>query len=158
MKAVLALLHRVPVWLYVIVVLTALLVVNALALRAEQRDHLKTRTAYQAALLQAEQRARDLEREHSARVAVIVEESQREKDQLVARANRLAASLRNRPQRTDPVPESGSSPVACTGAGLYREDGEFLAGEAARANQLRADLKRCQALYDEAVRLTNQKD
>jgi len=56
--------------------------------------------------------------------------------------DRLAASLRNRPER---MPEAAQA--ACqggTGAGLSREDSEFLAGEAARANELRAQLSACQ--------------
>lgn len=46
----------------------------------------------------------------------------------------LRDELRNRPSRpTDPSPTPPSG-EACTGAQLYREDGEFLAGEAARAD------------------------
>ncbi len=44
--------------------------------------------------------------------------------------------------------------LACTGAGLYRPDGEFLAREAARADSIRRQLAVCQAAFDAAVDLT----
>ena len=49
----------------------------------------------------------------------------------------LVSSLSNRPSRNSPSPVTPSGTTigqTCTGAQLYREDGEFLAGEAARAD------------------------
>ena len=70
---------------------------------------------------------------------------------------RLAAALdglRNRPERpADPILPSTSEAGAntgCTGAQLYRSDAEFLVREAARAEQLIADLAQCQARYEQA--------
>jgi len=64
------------------------------------------------------------------------------------------AGLSDRPARpgagsvpTDPV--AGANP-GCTGASLWRDDGEFLAREAARADGLLADLAQCQAAYGAA--------
>ena len=64
------------------------------------------------------------------------------------------AGLSNRPARPDAsgVPgdtAAGSSP-GCTGAQLYRPDGEFLARESARAERLRLELQQCQAQYGDA--------
>lgn len=61
-------------------------------------------------------------------------------------------SLRSRPDRTvylpsDPRPDCKGS----TGAELSRPDGEFLAGEAARADSIRAGLEACYA-YADAIR------
>lgn len=56
------------------------------------------------------------------------------------------AGLRNRAERAA-VPASGAGAEACkgaTGAELSRPDAEFLAGLAARADELRAALERCQ--------------
>lgn len=56
------------------------------------------------------------------------------------------ASLRNRPERVA-VPASGAGAEACkgaTGAALSRPDAAFLVGLAARADELRAALERCQ--------------
>ena len=52
-----------------------------------------------------------------------------------ARLNRL---LNTRPSRED-NPQTSGSESSCTGSKLYREDGEFLTGEAARAEKLIED-------------------
>lgn len=74
----------------------------------------------------------------------------RERDDLLER-------LRNRPERPasggaaeSAVAGSGANPVGCTGAELYRTDGEFLAGEAARADLLRVRLAACERGYRQA--------
>lgn len=77
-------------------------------------------------------------------------------------ANRIAHdygvvidSLLNRAERTtngaNPA-TAGDGKVApgCTGAELYRQDGEFLAREAARADTLRLELARCYRAWDKA--------
>lgn len=64
------------------------------------------------------------------------------------------AGLRDRPSRDSPGSVSGDSATGAgasgTGAGLYREDGEFLAREAARAKRLAIRLAQCQAQYNAA--------
>ncbi|MDR7094163.1 hypothetical protein [Hydrogenophaga laconesensis] len=82
------------------------------------------------------------------------------RDEQKALSDQLAAAhreLRNRPERPtgDAMSKSPSGQLGCTGAQLYRQDLAFLLGEAARADGLRIALSRCQAAYDEAVRLTN---
>lgn len=62
------------------------------------------------------------------------------------------ARVQNRPDR-QPTPASGvpSATAACqgtTGAELSRPDAEFLNGEAARADELRAALSACYGAYD----------
>jgi hypothetical protein len=70
----------------------------------------------------------------------------------------LVDSLRDRPDRPSDggVPgaaTAGTGPTAgCTGAQLYRPDGEFLAREAARADELRAALGVCAAAYNALTR------
>ena len=83
------------------------------------------------------------------------QEKDRETRDLNSRVTALNNSLRDRPSRTaNPVspvssaPSAGCAPTSCTGAGLSKEDGEFLAGEAARADQLRTLLKQCHAQYE----------
>jgi hypothetical protein len=74
---------------------------------------------------------------------------------------RLAATLvelRNRPARPAAIPDTTQAAVAQppatggTGAFLYREDAEFLAREAARADEIRAALQQCTAQYEEVTR------
>lgn len=57
----------------------------------------------------------------------------------LARANGMLAK---RPQRPDNVPISTNPALpstSCTGAELYRQDGEFLIGEAARAERIKEE-------------------
>lgn len=61
--------------------------------------------------------------------------------------------LRVRPSRPGPdslPPDSGKG-LGCTGAELYRADGEFLARESARADRLRIQLESCEADYARAA-------
>lgn len=67
--------------------------------------------------------------------------------------------LRNRPDRPgegdlSATTGSGSS-TGCTGANLFRPDGEFLIRESSRADKLLADLGQCQAQYAKAVEATS---
>ena len=119
-----------------------------------QAEQLRTETAR---LAEAGHRAR--ERTHADTLQAIQTKAEHEKTRLAADLQRTLDSLRNRPERPasavgGAVPTGGAHPVACTGAQLFRADGEFLAREAARADQLRADLQTCQVAYDAAVTLT----
>ncbi len=78
----------------------------------------------------------------------------------------LARKLRNRPERPKPansgdgvpaVAGSGGSEPGCTGAQLYKTDGEFLVRESARADRLRIALQSCQAQYRRAQEAVNTK-
>lgn len=118
----------------------------------------KERAAVALAVAAAEGRARAAEQALQA----AANQHQRDKDETIRALNgrhrAIVERLRERPAR----PAAGGMPVAagttesaagCTGAGLHREDGEFLAGEAARADQLRAELSACYRQYDEAREL-----
>lgn len=69
----------------------------------------------------------------------------------------LAAALAGLSDRT-PRPGAGDLPApagpgagpGCTGASLWREDGQFLSRESSRADRLLADLAQCQAAYSKA--------
>ena len=65
-----------------------------------------------------------------------------EKQAIIASRDALIRSLQQRPKRESAKSTSSVSPLSCpssTGAELYKEDGEFLAGEAARAEQALVD-------------------
>ena len=70
--------------------------------------------------------------------------------------DRLLARLRDRPSRPaespagQPDPAPAEPATSCTGATLYREDGEFLAREAARADRILSELESCQKQYGDA--------
>ena len=68
--------------------------------------------------------------------------------------------LRNRPElraadRPGEAADPAATGVGCTGAGLAGPDAGFLAGYAADASRLQAELARCTAAYDKALNLTS---
>ena len=80
-------------------------------------------------------------------------EKNRETAKLQRTVAALTDSLRNRPERPA-VPEvasAGDGAPGCTGATVYKQDGEFLIRESARADQLRLALITCQKAYQDAA-------
>jgi hypothetical protein len=112
------------------------------------------RAAQEAEYAAAQAAAREKEQTLQANADSLRKEKDREIRDLNARAVALTNSLRDRPSRTtaesSSVPSAtntGPAPLVCTGAGLSKEDGEFLAGEASRADEARALLKQCYEQY-----------
>ena len=72
--------------------------------------------------------------------AMKVEQEKNEQIQtLSAESERLRLSLQQRPSRPAPEVIYSQAPSSCTGRELYKEDGEFLVREAARADKLIAE-------------------
>ena len=146
----------VPGWVYASAV-AALLVATGVSryqLAGERLAHQTTLTQHAEQRAQAEARARVAESAHAQNIEAITQKAAHDRKTLAADVARLTRSLRDRPERPAGLPESAPSAVACTGAGLYRADGEFLIGEAARADETRLQLAECRARYDAAVKLT----
>lgn len=107
----------------------------------------------------------DLVRKTEQQLQQTADQHQKEKrdalDRLTRQHRAVLDSLRDRPQRpTAAGAVSGGAGAAkgqpgCTGAELHREDAEFLVGEAARADTLRAELEACYVQYD-AVKTTSR--
>lgn len=84
--------------------------------------------------------------------------TRKEKDEAIAtldhRVSALLERLRTRPDRpaaqTSPASAVASPGPSCTGAGLYRPDGEFLAGEAAAAQRIGFERDACYQRYNAA--------
>ena len=115
----------------------------------------KERAAQEAAYAQAQAEARTKEQELQANADAIRQEKDREIRNLNARTTALTNSLRDRSERptteASTLPNTttnGSTATGCTGKELYRPDGEFLAREAARADELRFLLKQCRDQYE----------
>ena len=102
-------------------------------------------------------------KERSLNSQIALQESfdniQKDKDakikNLNARVASLTRSLQERPNRPDSSGISNDSRVeetkqGATGAQLYREDGIFLAREAARAELIKEELQTCYKSYDAA--------
>jgi hypothetical protein len=120
----------------------------------------RERAQQEAQYAAAQAAAREKEQALQAKANKLRQEKDREIRNLNARASALANSLRERPAR--PTTQSGgvsdtagtgSTPQSCTGAGLAREDAEFLAREAARGNETRALLKQCRDQYDTVIKM-----
>lgn len=128
---------------------------HELGMAKVQQEWDKERAAQEAAYAQAQAEARAKEQELQANADVIRQEKDREIRNLNARTVALTNSLRDRSERpttqTSALPSTatnGSTPTGCTGKELYRPDGEFLAREAARGDELRFLLKQCRDQYE----------
>ena len=77
----------------------------------------------------------------------LIDEKTKQLTDITRERNRLVRMLQHRPSRNEsPVfTDTGST---CTGRELSREDGEFLAREAARADEARTLLKQCYDQYN----------
>lgn len=107
---------------------------------------------------EANEKAREAERTLQKKADIIAKEKQSELENLRRKHASIVAGLRDRPRRDPPGQLPGNtgvteSPALCTGAELLREDAEFLAGEAARADEIRAELEACYVQYDNAKQL-----
>lgn len=100
----------------------------------------------------AEEEARQTERNMQAAADEFERQKREEIERLTDRHRALVDSLRKRAARpasyVPSVAGDAQSAAVCTGAELHREDAEFLVGEAARADQLRAELEACYQQYD----------
>ena len=115
----------------------------------------KERAAQEAEYAAAQSAAREKEQALQANADQLRQEKDREIRNLNARATALTNSLRDRSERptaeASAVPSTtsnGPAPAGCTGEKLYRPDGEFLAREAARGDELRVLLKQCRDQYE----------
>lgn len=121
-------------------------------------EKLETQKAVNAELMKARQREKEL-------LAVMKQSSQEynnEIQRVTTKHDNIIDSLRNRPiTRTDSdrgVPESTSTDTGCTGKGLARPDGEFLAGYSADAAKLQAALNSCKERYNSVMNMINGQD
>lgn len=118
-------------------------------LQADHTEELRVREVQRA---KDEVAAREEERRLTLRAGQIEQEKTDEIARIRSTAAADLARLQNRPDRKPTPAGAVSAPVtACagsTGAELSRQDGGFLSGEAARANELRAGLAACYHGYD----------
>lgn len=172
MTRLLAVFDIVPGWCWAAAVV-ALLAVGCQGRAAHRADlaQAKSETAAVTQTLERERRAAaDRAREESDAARAREQALQKEADaarkadqneirRIAAQRDRALDELRRRPARppasaaadsVPPNPGAGPTAAGCTGAGLYREDAEFLVGESARSETLRAALLSCYAAHDRA--------
>lgn len=110
-------------------------------------------TRWRAKINQERADAQQAARETEQRWQGVVNETSKQYLATITRQRRnldvALDGLRNRPERPagDAKPAAADCPCS-TGAGLCRPDAEFLAREAARANELRAGLVACYEVID----------
>ena len=108
------------------------------------RESFKLKERSLNAKIELEQEFDNIQKEKNAKIQT-----------LNARVASLTRSLSERPNRPEPsrVPDSPrteESKSGATGTQLYRQDGEFLAREAARAELIKEELLTCYKSYDTA--------
>ena len=122
----------------------------------KDRQYQKLNTEYTQLIEQSEQ----LALQHSKELAANKESADKEKDEAIKRNTvayqSLVNSLRNRQDRPSNLSSNPNSQSTCTGTQLYREDAEFLAGEAARADQAIIDRDYYYEQYESVRRTLNQ--
>ena len=111
---------------------------------------LKLAAAQNQARIDAEQKSRNQERALQAAADNARNIKDAEIEIIRSQLDAALVSLRERPLRGANVPGTPSSCPPATGAQLSREDAEFLAREAARADALVAELRTCHAFYKSA--------
>ena len=119
---------------WVSAIVLAIVVGLGAAYHFKEIDELKAEHKQQ--LIDARVKAEQAETEIKAQSDQLIKEKDEKISSLDGRVNALTRSLQQRAKRDSSVnlpPQVGET---CTGAQLFREDGEFLAGEAARADQL----------------------
>jgi uncharacterized protein YlxW (UPF0749 family) len=122
--------------------------------QAWQAEKLATTKAQMAEM----EKARQAQQALQAQVDKIRQESANEKRRVAAQYERTIAGLRERPKTragATGVPEGAVAGVGCTGAGLSRPDGEFLAWYAGEAARAQTALRTCIAAYNSARREVN---
>lgn len=127
------------------------------ALEKERAARVEETSRRVEAVRLAEAGHRQRERDFAAQSNKITTDAAHEKLALERRISALSHSLRNRPDRPAgdrPVPADSAGDLGCSGDRLYRQDGEFLVGEDAAAENNLVLLYECRARYDAAFKLT----
>lgn len=149
LKATFGLLAKVPWWVWPIVALAWWGAAGRMALRSERVERANEQQTHVAAIAKLKADALATESEWKGRV----DEQRRAKETAISEINAVHAAdlvgLRDRAARRADLP--GAATASCqgaTGAELSGPDARFLAGEAARANQLRSALAECYQWID----------
>lgn len=112
-------------------------------------EHARMVAKLESERAQALQKARDTETQWQEEVNEVTTKQAEKLAEVQHHLDVAIISLRDRPKRSATLPDTPR--VECAGASgreLSREDAEFLAREAARADTLRAGLEACYSAYD----------
>lgn len=116
-------------------------------------EHARMVAKLESERAQALQKARDIETQWQEEVNEVTTKQAEKLAEVQHHLDVAIISLRDRPKRSATLPDTPR--VECAGASgreLSREDAEFLAREAARADTIRAGLEACYAAFDGTVK------
>jgi len=116
-------------------------------------EHARMVAKLESERAQALQKARDIEIQWQERVNEVTKKQAEKLAEVQHHLDVAIISLRDRPKRPATLPDTPR--VECAGASgreLSREDAEFLAREAARADTIRAGLEACYTAFDGTVK------
>ncbi|TAJ72989.1 MAG: hypothetical protein EPO45_19235 [Sphingobium sp.] len=139
----------------VIAALAIFATIQTFRLNSTQRalkDEREIVTRMNAESAAANGRYRSLEQRHLQDTQRIEKDKADEIADMRADRDAALAELRTRPRRpAATATQSAAAPQdgpGCTGAALFADDAAFLVGEAARADEIRTEVKACYAQYD----------
>lgn len=117
-----------------------------------QSSHMKEREAEMLEYNKAVQEAQSKTAELQTQADGLKRSSDEKINKLNASVSVLNKQLRDRPARESAMPSTPgaehNTASGCNGTQLYREDSEFLVGEAERAEKIRIALSQCLAQYN----------
>lgn len=134
--------------LYGALVAALLLGIYSLDKSRQAIGYSKAHAEYTATALKASEAARAKEQALITQTATITKAKDAKIAAIHSRLVVALDSLRNRPERRDSAAPTAADCKGANGAELSRLDAGFLAGEAARADTLRAGLEACYTQYD----------
>lgn len=121
-------------WIRIAIVSSVFAALIGFHLNAIDKAEDRVNKKWEAAELEKDLERKEKEKTILDNALVLEREKNAEITKLSRTVDNLRYSLRNRPSReTIRYVEHSEAPRTCTGSELSREDGEFLAGEAARA-------------------------
>lgn len=121
-------------WIRIAIVSSVFAALIGFYLNAIDKAEDRVNKKWEAAELEKDLERKEKEKTILDNALVLEREKNAEITKLSRTVDNLRYSLRNRPSReTIRYVEHSEAPRTCTGSELSREDGEFLAGEAARA-------------------------
>lgn len=137
---------------YLYVALAALAILGAVAFTSYTKGYGDAKIAameeWSAELSKAQSEALEVTESLNKQNNDALRAKQNEINKLTARVASLRSELQKRASRSDPQPPGSSQ--TCTGRELYREDGEFLVGEATAAERIRIERDYYYERYEEA--------
>jgi hypothetical protein len=140
----------------IFIIVAFLLFVTVFHINAVEKAKEQVRQEY--ILLMKEQERKQLELQGTIVLEALQLEQEKNEQitRLNARTNELLSSLSHRPTRPSETPIVTETSPSCTGEVLYREDGEFLTREAARADRVLAERNYYYEQYEQVRKQINE--